>query len=261
VIRIATVADVRFRQRAANLVKSLENSPNDYRLTVYCDDERQFRELIGPRCEIVELAQIRRLGAKRAKLGAFAEAIREGDMIFLDADAIVLESLAGMWGGGVIRGCADGLEYCSFISDKVHPWPSHPTLTNKVYINSGGFFASSAQLDFFEYVHRESLDDTKWKRYTIESCLYDNHFLCAYLNLCSVPIDLVDPLIYGWRGFLQGGELQVRRLGSQLVNTLTERPLALMLFAGVQQSPELLRSLPADIASLIFERVTESVCG
>jgi len=255
VIRLVTLADSRFALRAANLARSVQNSTANHSLTIFCEDEQCFAHLRSPRCNLIELPEIARLGAKRAKLTAFAQAVREGDMIFLDADAIVLESLADMWGGNVIRGCADYLEYCSFIPDKTHPWPSHATLTNKRYINSGGFFAPSSQFEFFEHLRRESLDDVKWGRYTIEDCLYDNHFLCAYLNLCDTPVDFLDPLVYGWRGFLKGGELQVRRFGSQLVNASTAKPLAVILFAGVQQSPEVLRSLPPAVASLIFERI------
>jgi hypothetical protein len=155
----------------------------------------------------------------------------------------------------VIRGCADGLEYCPFIPDKVHRWPSRPDLTNRRYINSGGFYAPSSSLEFFEYLRRESLDDAKWECFTIDHCLYDNHFLCAYLNLCDTSVDFLDSLVYGWRGFLLDGALQVTRLGSHLLNTGTQKPLALILFAGVQQSPELLRSLPGPIASLLFERI------
>jgi len=255
VIRIATVADTRFRQQAANLVRSLENSPNDYRLTVYCDDGMHFRELTGPRCEIVELAEMKRLGAKRAKPTAFATALREGSVIYLDADAIVLENLDGMWGGSEIRGCDDDLQYCPFILDKIRPWPAEPTLVNRRYINSGAFFAPVDRYPFFEHLRLASLDDAIWRKYTLDNYLYDNHFLCAFINLRDEPIDFIDPQVFGWRGFLEGGQIKVRRYGSCLANRRTGKSLAIILFAGIQQTPEVLRSLPVDIAALIFERI------
>lgn len=259
VIRIATVADLRFRQRAANLVRSLENFPNDYRLTVYCDDERQFRELSGPRCEVVELAQMRSLGAKRTKLTAYAEALRGGSTIYLDADAIVLESLDGLWGGNSIKGVFVDLEDGhTFIEDKERPWPGNPSLVNRSYIMSGAFYAPAELLTLFERIRLASLDDATWFRYIAEGFLYDQHFFNACLQMYEAPIQLLDPDVYGWEGLLKRGKVQVYRSGSQLLNIQTHRPLRLALFGGVQQTPELLRSLPIDIAALIFERITHN---
>lgn len=255
-IRIATVADARFQHRATNLLRSLENSPNDYRLTIYCDDAKRFSSLGGPRCDIVELAQITLLGAKRAKLTAIERALRGGSVIYLDADAIVLENLDGMWGGGKIRGCHDDLKYCPFISDKIHAWLGDPSLVNRRYINSGAFFVPAERYSFFEQLRLASLDDEIWRKYIIEKCLYDNHFLCAFINLRDEPIDFIDPHVYGWRGFLEDGQLKVCRSGSRLVNRHTGKSLAVVLFAGVQQTPELLRSLPFDVCTLIFQRIT-----
>jgi len=256
VIRIATVADARFQRRAANLSRSLENSPNEYRLTIYCDDAKYFSSLGGPRCDIVELAQIKLLGAKRAKFTAIETALRGGSVIYLDADAIILENLDGMWGGGKIRGCDDDLKYCPFIPDKTRAWPGDPSLVNRRYINSGAFFAPAERYPFFEQLRVASLDDEIWRKYTLEKYLYDNHFLCAFINLCDEFIDFVDPQVYGWRGFLEDGQLKVCRSGAGLVNRQTGKSLAVVLFAGVQQTPELLRSLPFDVCTLIFRRIT-----
>lgn len=255
VIRITTTADMRFRDRAANLARSLETSPNDYCLTVYCDDGKHFRELEGPRCRVVELPEIKHLGAKRAKPTVFASALREGSFIYLDADAIVLENLDEFWGGDQIRGCADDLECCPFIEDKSHPWSGDPALINRCYINSGGFFAPVGRFEFFERLRAASLNDNLWRKYTLEGYLYDNHFLCAFLNLLNEPVELVDPEVYGWRGFLKAGQLQAYRSGSHLLNKNSGKMLKLVLFAGVQQSPEMLRSLPLDVAALLHERI------
>ena len=255
VIRIATVADARFRQRAGNLLRSLENSPNDFRLTVYCDDAAHFRELSGPRCDIVELAEMKRLGAKRAKLTAFAAALREGSVIYLDADAIVLENLDDLWGGSHIKGVFADLENCTFIQDKNRPWPGSPSLVNRCYIMSGAFYAPAELSSLFEQICLASLDDATWRRYIVEHHLYDQHFFNAFLNLYEPPIELLDPTVYGWEGLLKGGDVQVYRSGQRLINRNTRRTLRLALFGGIQQTPEVLRSLPIDIAALLYERI------
>ncbi|MGA3098418.1 MAG: hypothetical protein ABSF25_18345 [Bryobacteraceae bacterium] len=258
-IRIATVADARFRQRAANLLRSLENSANDFRLTVYCDDENGFRELRGRRCDIVELAEMKRLGAKRAKLTAYAAALREGDVIYLDADAIVLESLDDLWGGSRIKGVVinleQHLEFLTFIQDANRPWPGNPSLLNRCYIMSGGFYAPAELFPLFDQIRLASLDDATWRRYIAEGFMYDQHFFNALLSMYEAPIEVLDPAVYGCEGFVKKGDLQVYRSGPRLINKHTGQTLRLILFAGLQQSPELLRSLPIDIAALIFERI------
>jgi hypothetical protein len=204
----------------------------------------------------VELPEIKRWGAKRAKPTAFASALREGSLIYLDADAIVLEGLGEIWGGTAISGCADDLAYCPFIPDKARPWTGDQSIINRCYINSGAFFAPAERYPFFEHLRIASLDDDTWRRYTLDGYLYDNHFLCAFLNLCDEPVRILDPEVYGWRGFLKDGYLQVGRSGSHLVNRLSGKTLKLILFAGVQQTPEMLRSLPLDISTLVFERIS-----
>jgi len=271
-IRIATLANGRFREPAGNLLTSLKKSGNDFHLTIYCDDEMTFDGLRGPRCDLVHLPEILRLGPKRAKLTAFAAATRTGSVLFLDADAIVVDNLEEFWGGPEILGCPDTLEYCRFIADPEHPWPLAPSLRNTRYINSGAFFAPAETAEFFEEVHLASLDDEVWRRYSwatldenfcrlykFDGSLDDNHFLCAFLNLRDQPVGLLDPTAFGWRGFLKDGRLQVYRVGQSLLNVHTHRPLKLVIFAGVQQTPELLNSLPAEIARLIAERTDHVV--
>jgi hypothetical protein len=259
VIRIATVADIRFQQQAANLLRSLENSPNDYRLTVYCDEEKGFRGLRGPRCDIVELAEIKRLGAKRAKLTAYAAALREGDVIYLDADAIVLENLDDLWGGSRIKGVSvdlgEHLDFLTCIQDASRPWPGNPSLLNRCYIMSGGFYAPAELSPLFERIRLASLDDATWHRYIAEGFMYDQHFFNAFLNMYEAPIQALDAAVYGCEGFFKKGDLQVYRSGARLINRHSRQTLRLVLFAGFQQTPELLRSLPIDIAALIFERI------
>ena len=261
-VRIATVADVRFRQRAAHLLRSLETSPNQFHLTVYCDDAGLFAALAGPQCDIVELPQMKSLGAKRTKLTAFAEALKAGSFIYLDADAIVLDSLDGMWGGTSIKGVlVDLKDGHKFVTDKTRPWPGNPSLVNRCYIMSGGFFAPVELLPLFERIRMESLNDATWRRYIAEGFLYDQHFFNALLNLYEAPIQPLDPSEYGWEGLLKRDTVQVYRSGRQLINIETGSTLRLVLFGGVEQNPPVLRSLPIDVAALIFERITPNIPG
>ena len=254
-IRIATVADFRFRNRAGNLVRSLENSPNDYRITVYCDDEKAFRPLSSSRCEVVELAEMRRLGAKRCKLTAFANALQQGSVLYLDADAIVLEDLSEFWGGSVVKGVFVDLATHPFIADPVHPWPGDPALVNHCYIMSTAFYAPAELHGAFDQFRLASLDDATWRRYIAEGHLYDQHFLNAQLNQQDVAVKLLDPTVFGWEGLLKDRKVQVYRAGRRLINKQTQRTLRVVLFGGPQQTSELLRSLPMDIAALILERI------
>ena len=196
------------------------------------------------------------LGAKRTKLTAFVEALRGGSVLYLDADAIVLENLDDLWGGSRIKGVLVDIEQGhAFIKDKKHPWPGNPSLVNRCYIMSGAFYAPAELLPLFEEMRLASLDEATWRRYAAEGFLYDQHFFNAFLNMCQVPVELVDPAVYGWEGLLKEGAVQVYRLGTRLINRHTHRTLRLVLFGGIQQTPELLRSLPIEVAALIFERI------
>jgi hypothetical protein len=253
-IRVATVADERFRRRAAHLARSLERSPNEYRLTIYCDDAERFSNLRGHRCEIVEIADMRRLGAKRAKFTALAAALREGSTIYLDADAIVLESLDDLWGGPEIKGVFVDLREQPDIANPLRPWLKDPSLINRRYLMSGGFFAPEGRHSFFEELRLVSLDDELWRKYTDTSL--DQRFLNAFINIHDEPVTYVDPRVFGWEGLLKNGHVQVYRSGSRLLNKQTHDTLKLVLFGGVQQTPETLRSLPIDVAALLFERIS-----
>jgi hypothetical protein len=126
---------------------------------------------------------------------------------------------------------------------------------------SGGFYAPAELSPLFEQIRLASLDDSTWRQYIADGFLYDQHFFNAFLNLHEAPIQLLDPTVYGWEGLVKEGGVQVYRSGSRLINRHTHSTLRLALFGGAQQSPELLRSLPIDIAALIFERIAPDKPG
>ena len=120
---------------------------------------------------------------------------------------------------------------------------------------SGGFYAPAELFPLFEQIRLASLDDATWRRYIAEGFMYDQHFFNALPSMYEAPIEVLDPAVYGCEGFVNQGDLQVYRSGPRLINKYTGQALRLILFAGLQQTPELLRSLPIDIAALIFERI------
>ena len=254
-LRVVSVADHKFIERSLHLRNSLERSANDFVLTVYCDDPRAFAPIASSRCQVKEWRPVAELGAKRAKLTVFADAVQEGGFLYLDADAIVLERLDEFQNEEAICGSPDDLSECSFVSDRAHPWPNMPELTNDVYLNASPLYFPEAAHDFVATIAREVLDDHTWQRLISPGKLYDNHFFCAQLNLKQQRVRLVDPLTYGWQGLFRFGQVQVVRNGSVLTNRHTGQVLRIAAFAGLQQSTELLLSLPLEVSSLLFARI------
>jgi len=80
-------------------------------------------------------------------------------------------------------------------------------------------------------------------RYTIEGKLYDNHFLCAFLNKKKLPLRLADALAYNWQGMRRREEVQAREEEGHLVNAPTGTPLHLLHFAGIEDIDRFLLSL------------------
>lgn len=258
-LRVVTVADCRFLQQARHLKRSLLLSNPNAHLTIYCDCNDVFADLLSQRCAVIEIPDMAALGVKRSKLAAFRHAIESGSFLYLDADAIVLEPLDELACDDALSGCADNLSHCPFILDKHHPWPNAPDLLNTVYINSGIFFAPAARQPFFEELHKQSRIDSVWDRYIFPEKLFDNHFFCAFLNLSREPIRFLDQHVYGWQGFWYDGGLQVERRANQLINKGNGKVLKIVLFAGLKQSYDLLFSLPADIASLLLQRIMPGI--
>ena len=258
-INVITVADQRFLRQVHHLKQSLVSSNNNFYLTVYCDHKESFADLVSDCCAVVEISDMTALGAKRAKITAFRQAIDVGSFLYLDADAIVLEPLDELCVGEQLTGCPDDLSHCPFIEDKRHPWPNAKELCNDTYINSGVFFAPAARRSFFEELYQQSRIDSVWNQYIFPDILFDNHFLCAFLNLKKETVRLVDEQLYDWQGFMYESRLQVERRGNHLVNKINGKTLRIVLFAGIQQSWDFLFSLPADVASLLFQRIVPTV--
>jgi len=232
-------------------------------LTIFCDDKSLFEPFrnLG-RCEIRELPEIRSLGAKRAKFTAYVRALSDfGDFVYLDSDIIVLEDLKDLRCNGKLRAAPDDLSACTFITDNRRPWPGDPDLANKNYFNSGVLCIPKSLTGFFKKLRKLSLSDKYWQRYIIPGKLYDNHFLCAYLNIESIPVDPLDEEQYNWPGFLNRGQLQVIRQGERLINKRSGKTLKLAHFAGIPDVDKALCSLPVDVASLLCKRSTVQVAA
>jgi hypothetical protein len=252
--RVVTIATAGFRPQLERLVVSLERTNPQLTVTVFCDDLEAFGDLASERCTPVGLPEIERLGVKRSKFAAYRRAAAEGGFIFLDADVVVLESLEPLRWLERLAACPDDLSACWGIPDRTHPWPGDPALAARRYVNAGVLVVPAAARDFVELAARRVADDAFWERYIYPGALYDNHVLCALLNLHAVAIQLVEAAEYNWQGLQVAGALQVRRAGEHLVNIHTGRRLRLVHFAGIQDVDAYLASLPLEIASLIHMR-------
>ena len=257
-MQLITVCDFRYLHEAQRLAISLQKSGNRQPLVIFCDDPEVFEPLRCAGCALRVVPEIGTLGAKRAKLTAYTRALAEfGDVLYLDADIIVLSELSHLHKPGALRACPDDLSGCAFITDTRHPWPGDQDLTNHCYFNSGVLHLPATLSGFFERLRQLSLDDKCWNRHIFAGRLYDNHFLCAHINLNDISVEFLDEHVYNWQGFLRKGELQVVRRGSQLVNRHSGKELKLAHFAGVADVDKALCSLPADVAALLCERSTE----
>jgi hypothetical protein len=258
-LQIITISTGNFRAFTERLLLSLQRSGGVFHLTVFCEDAAEFSLLprLGP-CTIEELPEIRSFGVKRAKFAAYSKKIKSGGFLYLDSDIIVLSPLDELADCKMFSGCPDDLSACSFIQNRRYPWPGDPALKNCVYINSGVFYAPFPTRDFFDELHELSLSDDLWSRYILPDGLYDNHFLCAQLNLKKQPVHLLDPLTYNWQGFYKEGTLQVCRRDNSLVNRESGTELKLVHFAGIQDIDHFLRALPRDISSFLYSRCVAS---
>jgi hypothetical protein len=195
---VVTIATKNYFPYTQLLFASLQNSGNDFHLTVFCDEPEAFSGLArNRRCTVRELPEIRRVGVKRARFAAYSTAFQEGGFLYLDSDVIVLKPIHELIEHSRITGCYDDLSSVRIIADKHYPWPEAPVLENRWFINSGVFFAPRSRRGFFEELLARSQNDDLWERYGV---LYDNSFLCAHLNLLDEMIDYVDSTVYNWQG-------------------------------------------------------------
>ena len=233
--RVITVANNAFFPHTKRLAASLLNSRNDCHLTILCEDAEAFDSLArSGRCAVRELPEIKTLRVKRSKFTAYMEAFEDGDFLYLDSDVIVLQPIQEITDHKNITRCYDDLSCVRCVRDTQYPWPGDPSLENRVFINSGVFYAPTSRSGFFEELRTRSLRNELWNRYILPGCLYDNSFLCAHFNLLNEPVEYVDSAVYNWQGFVVDGRLQVERRGKCLVNSRTGQVLKVAHFAGVK---------------------------
>ena len=246
---VATIGTKNYVPLTKRLFSSLQNSGNDFHLTVFCDDAEAFRALDrSSQCTVRELQEIKSIGVKRARFVAYSLALQNGGFLYLDSDVIVLKPIQELVEHGRITGCYDDLSSVRIIPDKHHPWAGDPTLENRWFINSGVFFAPRVRREFFEELLVRSKNDELWDRYGV---LYDNSFLCAHFNLLDEMVEYVDSTVYNWQGFVVDGRLQVERSGNSLVNCRTGQVLKIAHFAGVPNPDAAMCRWPVAVTSLL----------
>jgi hypothetical protein len=250
--RVVTVSTTSFRPTLERLITSLGRVHPEASLDVYVDHGEQFAALQSDRVTVRVLPEIVRLGVKRAKFWMYCDAIASGSFVYLDADVVVLDRLDDLWPDTGLIATHDGLEACRFIPEPRFPWPGDPELRNDRYINSGvmGFGADTSQ--FLEFARGLAGDDEFWDAHVVPEHLYDNHVLCAALNLSDVPLRLLPNDRFNWQGFLDadGGVIASLSDDGHLVNPGGER-LALVHFAGVGDVDRFLLDVDFTIAGAV----------
>jgi O-methyltransferase len=251
---VVAVADHHFLRGAARLVASLSKTHPEANVTLYCDHPDAFQSLLAAgNVELKQLPAITERGAKRAKFTAYADAIQRGSFLYLDCDVVVLDRLDELLNGHEIAAADDDLTECPFIADRRYPWPGDPSLPNNLYINSGVVFFPAESRAFLEKLEHLARDEATWTRYILPGQLYDNHFLCAQLNLECVPVRRVSGSRFNWQGFRNQQRIQVEREGRRLITHCSPvGTLALVHFAGIADPDRFLRTVNPSIASRIY---------
>ena len=105
----------------------------------------------------------------------------------------------------------------------------------------------------------DSQRDDIWSKYIIPDKLYDNMFLCAYLNLYNIDVNLIDEKIYNYPGFYTGGEIKTKVHDGQLVyvDDITKK-LKIVHFAGIKDPALFLRHIDKYIAAIILNKCIDS---
>ncbi len=257
---VVSIATASYHGQIARLARSIHRSDPGSTLTVFVDDEAAFADLKGL-AELVPHPAIQRVGAKRAKFEIQRRAVEEiGHVVYLDADVVVLESLTELASISTLAAAPDDLSAAPYVADRRHPWPNDPGLENRRYINSGVLVLPASALDFLRHVEHLVRDDDFWDRYILPGFLYDNHVLCAVLNLEDVPMTALDPRVWNWPGYRDAlGQLQVERRGDHLVSRSTHECLRLVHFAGIRDIDAHLARGPLAISSLIQSRSAPQV--
>ncbi len=259
-IRVVTLATENYQHWLQRLLTSLQRLEQEVSIEVFTDHRGWLDRLIdggsfGDSVAVRELAEIGRLGAKRAKFAMYRQAHKAGPFVYLDADVIVLEPLGPFSDVAVLGACADDLSAAPYIADRRFPWPADPTLEARRYVNSGVLVFGPDAGPFVTAAERRVAHDGWWNAHIAAPYLYDNHALCALLNEVDVSLSALAPSEYNWPGFVDAdGLLQVVREGDSLVNIDTQQALRLVHFAGVGDLDARLEELPLDIRSLLQQR-------
>jgi hypothetical protein len=257
-MRAITICTSPYAKHTRRLVTSYNKHHPGSSITVYCDNaSRVSKQLSGLDCEVLELNSINTLGVKRAKFEAYVLAAQQGGFLYLDSDIIILRSLNDLHDHERLVACPDDLSECDFVSDKSFPWPNSPELKAKTYINSGIMFFPQSLLTTLEEIYQASIDDELWSQFIFPGKLYDNHFLCAYLNLKDVPVRFVDPYAYNWQGLRKGDKILAEIQDDTIISTLSGGPLYLMHFAGISDIDSFLLQMSPDILQKLSATATE----
>jgi hypothetical protein len=255
---VVAIATTDFAPFAAMLARSLSATNAGARVELYVDCVAAFAAIANTDAldvAVIGWPDIVTRGPKRAKFGVYVDALRGGGFVYLDADVIVLEPLHDLMAIPTLAACPDDLSAAPYIPDRRRPWPSDPTLENRRYVNSGVLVIPPAAAEFFHDASTLVQDDQFWDRYILPGYLYDNHVLCALLNLTPVALHDLDERALNWQGFRNpDGASCVDRRGDHLVNRTTDQPLRLVHFAGIRDVEGYVDSLPVEIASLLDAR-------
>ena len=189
--RIVTIATASFRPQVERLVRSLRGVHPEAQIQIFVEDESAFGEG-GDFAEIVPHHDIVELGVKRAKFSMYRYDGR-GPFVYLDGDIVVLRPLDELFSSSGLTACADDLSGCPFIVDRTHPWPGAPTLLNRRYINSGVLGFGQDMSSWVGVMETSALDTEFWERHIHPHGLFDNHVLCALLELHDIPLTLCRP--------------------------------------------------------------------
>lgn len=251
--RFATIATDTFLPYTRMLYHSLMRSNPTAELTVFCES-KHFREAFGnsQRVDFRVLPSIRDLGVKRARFDVYVEMGAE-PFVYLDSDVIVLEDLSCLFNGSWLAACREGLEGCAFIEDAKHPWPADLQLENRRYCASSLLFIPPSMRWFFERIRDLSKDDECWNRYIIPGRLYDQHFLCAMLNIYNIDFDALDPFEFGYRGLRYGPSWDVVKHGNQLFHIPGQELVRVAIFTG-QDTYFYFARMPAWLAGFLEEK-------
>ena len=252
-MRIVTITNHQYCHQVVRLAASLRRSNPAAELRVYCpDDDVATRLRICPNVRTAVLAQITNLGAKRAKFVAFDNAIEEGAFLYLDADTLVLADISELSSHRIFAACPDDLSEVPAVINRSHPWPQHPGLQSRLYINSGVFYAPDSFAPELHELARLAANDAEWSRYILPGILYDNHFLCAWLNQWHTQIARMDANIYNWQGLRRNGEIRVFRKQGGLYNKLDQsKQLKIAHFAGIRDIDSFLTTVDPGIGALL----------